>query len=78
MTNRKTRYNPNCILTARETQIINLMAYEYSEKQIAKELFLSANTIHSHKKRVFQKLSVSNSAGVIRKAFELGILSVAV
>jgi len=78
MINRKTNYNPNGILTPRETEIINLMAYEFSEKQIAKELYLSTNTIHSHKKRVFQKLSVRNSAGVIRKAFELGILSVAV
>ena len=61
-------------LTEREEQLLYLVSNEMSNAEIAKRLFLSKNTIDSHKKNLFLKLGVSNSAGLIRRAFELDLL----
>lgn len=61
-------------LSDRETQLLYLIANEYSSLEIAKLLFLSKNTVDSHKKNLFLKLNVSNSAGLIRRAYELRLL----
>ncbi len=61
-------------LSDRETQLLYLIANEYSSVEIAKLLFLSKNTVDSHKKNLFLKLNVSNSAGLIRRAYELRLL----
>ena len=61
-------------LSARELELLYLISNEYSNGEIANILFLSKNTIDSHKKNLFLKLSVTNSAGLIRRAFELELL----
>lgn len=61
-------------LTEREEQLLYLVSTELSNAEIAKKLFLSKNTIDSHKKNLFLKLGVTNSAGLIRRAFELDLL----
>ena len=61
-------------LTEREREVLFLISTEKSNYEIAELLFLSKNTINSHKKNIFLKLNVSNSAGLIRRGFELGLL----
>jgi len=61
-------------LSERELQLLFLISREYSNNEIAKKLYLSKNTIDSHKKNLFMKMNVSNSAGLIRRAFELKFL----
>ena len=61
-------------LTEREREVLFLISTEKSNSEIAELLFLSKNTIDSHKKNIFLKLNVSNSAGLIRRGFELGLL----
>ena len=61
-------------LTDREMEILYLISNEKTNSEIATMLFLSKNTIDSHKKNIFLKLKVSNSAGLIRRGFELGLL----
>lgn len=63
-------------LTGRESEILQLIAYEYTAEEIAKELYLSAHTVNTHRKKLLQKLDVRNTAGLVRKAFELGLLTV--
>lgn len=63
------------ILSTREKEIVNLIAKQYTVDEIAKELFLSRNTIDSHKKRIFHKLNVKNIAGLIKKAIYLGYIN---
>jgi DNA-binding NarL/FixJ family response regulator len=62
------------ILSPREKEIIQLIAQEYTTEQIAERLFISKNTIDTHRKNIFYKLDVKNIAGLVKKAFYLGIL----
>ena len=64
------------ILTPRELEIIQLIAAEYSNKDIATHLGISVGTVESHRKNIFYKLNTKNMAGVIHKAYQLGILKV--
>jgi len=62
-------------LTPRELEILKLIAFEYSSLEIAKKLFLSSHTVSSHRKNLLQKVKAKNTAGLIRKGFELGYLT---
>ena len=65
--------NSNCI-TQREKEVLNLIAYEHSSKEIAEKLFVSHETVNSHRKNMMDKLGVRNAAGLVRVAFERGML----
>ena len=65
-------------ITRREQEILNLISREYTAPEIAQELFLSKHTVVSHRKNLLEKLKARNSAGLIRRAFELGLLQIAV
>ncbi len=62
------------IITKREKEVLKLVAYEYTTKEIANHLYLSEHTIDTHKKNLKLKLDVRNTAGMVRKGFEVGIL----
>jgi DNA-binding NarL/FixJ family response regulator len=62
------------ILSPREKDIIKLIAQEYTTEQIAEKLFISKNTIETHRKNIFYKLDVKNIAGLVKKAIHLGIV----
>lgn len=64
----------NTILSSRETQILNLISLEYTTDEIVRDLFLSPDTIKTHRKRLFKKMQVRNVAGLIRKSFENHVL----
>jgi len=61
-------------LTKRERQILELVAKELNNVQIAAQLNLSPRTVHTHRRAIMQKLWVRNTAGLIRQAIELGLL----
>lgn len=63
-------------ISMRETQVLNLIAHEYTNNQIADKLHISHHTAISHRKNLLEKLAVKNSAGMIRKAFELGLMTI--
>jgi len=65
-------YSPK--LSAREKETLYLIAHEFKNREIAEILFLSTCTIDSHRKNLLFKLDVRNSAGLIRRAYELGYL----
>jgi DNA-binding NarL/FixJ family response regulator len=50
-------------LTARELEVLNLLALGHSRKQIARCLTITLRTINSHLITIFQKLNASNSRG---------------
>lgn len=53
-------------LTARERQILDLLAEGLTSKAIARVLGLSTNTVHNHRARLLGKLGVRNTASAIR------------
>ncbi len=61
-------------ISIREKEILDLIAKEYTIKEIAALLYISIETVKSHRKNLLYKLRVKNTAGMIRRAFELGIL----
>jgi DNA-binding CsgD family transcriptional regulator len=73
----KTIYQSNRIamLTSREIEIINLIIEEQSTKEIAETMFLSFETIKSHRKNIMAKLGAKNVAGIVREAFLQNIIS---
>jgi DNA-binding NarL/FixJ family response regulator len=61
-------------LTARETEVLRLVAQGESNPSIAKALFLSEATVKTHLLHVFEKLEVSDRTRAVTKAMELGLL----
>jgi DNA-binding NarL/FixJ family response regulator len=57
-------------LTKRESQILQLISRAMSNKQIAGELFISDQTVSVHRKNIMRKLRVSNTAGLVKAAYE--------
>jgi len=60
-------------LTVRETEVLKLIAKEYTTQEIADKLILSKHTIESYRKNLISKLGVRNLAGLTRYAIESGI-----
>ena len=61
-------------LTAREKEILHLIIQEFTTEEMATKLFLSTKTVESHRSNLIQKLGVKNTAGLVRVAFEKGLL----
>lgn len=61
-------------ITQREQEVLHLIAHEHSSKEIANRLFVSYETIISHRKNIMRKLDVKNVAGLVRVGFETGLL----
>ena len=57
-------------LSERELEVLALLRSGLSEREIARELFVSFNTVHSHVKSVYRKLGVGSRAEAV--AFHLG------
>lgn len=61
-------------LTKREVEILEYIAQEMTSKQIADLLLISRHTVETHKRRMMQKLKVTNSAGLIKVAYDKHLL----
>lgn len=62
------------LITKRETDVLQLVALGRSSMQIGKILFISEETVKSHRKNMRRKLDASNGASLIKAAFDHGIL----
>jgi len=71
-----TSINGFSLITTREREILNLISIGNSSTQIAKALYISIETVKSHRKNMRRKLEVCNSASMVRKAYDVGILKV--
>ena len=49
-------------LTRRELEIIKLLSHGKSTDEIADELYISPHTVHTHRKNIFAKLDMHNTA----------------
>nr|WKN36632.1 response regulator transcription factor [Tunicatimonas sp. TK19036] len=58
------------LLSEREIQIVRLVAEGRITKEIADRLFVSVRTIETHRSRIMKRLGVSNTAEMIRLAYE--------
>jgi DNA-binding NarL/FixJ family response regulator len=61
-------------LTPRETEILRALAEGRSNKQMAQEFWLSAQTIKYHLTHIYRKLGVNSRTEAVRQAYEHGLI----
>jgi two-component system response regulator NreC len=61
-------------LSDRERQVLKLVAEGKTSRQIAEELFLSVNTVQTHRAHIMEKLGLHNRTDLIRYALRKGLV----
>lgn len=61
-------------LTSRETEVLQLIAEGYGNKEIAFELAISIKTVEKHRGQLMRKLDIHNTAGLTRHCIAAGII----
>lgn len=62
-------------LTGREKEILNLVAKEFSNVEIANKLFISERTVETHRRNIFTKTNTKSIVGLIKYAIRKGLIS---
>ena len=57
-------------LTDREIEILKLIAQEFSNADIAKQLYISERTVETHRKNIYRKTNTKTIVGLIKYAVE--------
>ncbi len=70
----RTPQEQRAILTARELEILALLARGYKHAEISKQLFISVTTVRFHIQNIYQKLNVNNKVLAIQEAKKAGLL----
>jgi DNA-binding NarL/FixJ family response regulator len=65
---------PEEVLTARETEVLQLIAEGRPNKQIAAELCISAKTVEKHRQTLKSKLNIHHIAGLTQHAIARGMI----
>lgn len=65
---KKSRFEPQIPLTKREKEVLLLIIKEYSNQEIADELFISKRTVDAHKRNLLEKTGSKNVAGLVMYA----------
>jgi len=60
----------------RELEVLNLIASEYTTKEIANLLFISLNTVETHRRHLLEKTGARNTAGLILKSIKHGYINI--
>jgi LuxR family maltose regulon positive regulatory protein len=62
-------------LSARELDVLRLLGTDLDGPDIARQLFVSLNTVRTHTKNIYAKLGVNNRRAAVRRAAELDLTS---
>ena len=62
-------------LTAREQEVLEELVAGKTKKRIAKDLFLSPNTVDTHLRSIYAKLHVNTQTAAVAKAFREGLVT---
>jgi DNA-binding NarL/FixJ family response regulator len=62
-------------ISPREIEILQLICQELTMKEIGEKLFLSEQTVHTHRKNLMKKTKAKNAVGLVKFAFQHGIAS---
>ena len=62
-------------LTARELEVLELMAAQHSNAQIAEKLFVSENTVKTHVSNILAKMGCSDRAAAVLTAWKRHLIS---
>jgi ATP/maltotriose-dependent transcriptional regulator MalT len=70
----ESQQTPGGPLSQRELEVLRLLDSELTGPEIARELYVTLNTLRTHTKRIFTKLDVTTRAAAVRRAHERGLL----
>lgn len=62
-------------ITARELEVLGLIAAGLSTREIAARLFVSENTVKTHASRLFDKLGARRRTQAVQRGKELGLIA---
>ncbi|MEE9400031.1 MAG: response regulator transcription factor [Dehalococcoidales bacterium] len=62
-------------LTAREREILKLIAEGYTSRKIAEMLYISLKTVQGHRMKIFEKLDIHNRTELIKYAMRKGLVN---
>ena len=68
------RVAPHDQLTAREVEIVQLIAQSFTAKEIAETLFISPKTVDAHRGHILKKLGLKDRVAVTRYAIKHGLV----
>jgi len=71
----KSTNHPKNPLTARETEILQLVAEGLTNQEIAGMLFISPSTVDTHRKNIMSKLDIHSVAGLVKYAIRHKIVT---
>lgn len=63
------------LITKREEEVLLLIVKEYTNQEIADELYISVRTVDAHRRNLMQKTGAKNTAGLVRFAVEKNLVS---
>lgn len=63
------------VLTARQREVLALVAAGKSTKEIAYDLHLSVKTVETHRAQIMERLGIRDVAGLVRYALRTGLIS---
>ena len=61
------------LISDREREVLHLIANECNDRDISRKLFITHNTVRTHRKNLLKKLGAKNGAGLVRRGFEMGM-----
>jgi DNA-binding NarL/FixJ family response regulator len=68
------RHSPEPALTSRQRQVLQLVAEGKTTKEVASVLGVSVKTAESHRASLMEKLSIHETAGLVRYAIRIGLI----
>lgn len=67
---KSTPFGLDVSLTEREIEIIILISLEFSGKEISEQLFISSNTVETHRKNIMKKINAKNTISIVKYALK--------
>ena len=64
------------LLTERQQEVCRLLAYGYTNAEVAGDLHISERTVETHRSNIMSKLGLKDRAGLVRFAIDNGLLTV--
>lgn len=75
LSHRKEKTHPLPDLTARQREVLQLIAEGCSTKDVANKLKLSVKTVDTHRSELMHRLDIHDVAGLVRYAIRIGLVS---
>ncbi|MCJ7578592.1 MAG: response regulator transcription factor [candidate division Zixibacteria bacterium] len=65
---------PFDLLTDREREVLQLIAEGYTNREVAKSLYISVKTVEAHRAHIMQKLDIHEVARLVKYAIQKGLV----